>query len=75
MYQVKKILFVCKKLLKNNIYIIIIVLLMSNDNDNNFDIINKEYFDNLPDYIAMKTAVWGPPTWFTCNDTCLSKKN
>jgi hypothetical protein len=30
----------------------------------NFNEIKRTYFDELPENIAMKTAVWGPPTWF-----------
>jgi hypothetical protein len=75
LYLVKKKLFVCKKISKNNIYIYYnYCLLMSdnNNNDNNFDIVNKEYFDNLPEHIAIKTAVWGPPTWFFLHSMTLA---
>ena len=40
---------------------------MSNDNDNDnseFLDINENYFDKLSDYTAVRTHVWGPPTWF-----------
>ena len=35
-----------------------------NSDIHNFNKIKRTYFDELPDNIAMKTAVWGPPTWF-----------
>lgn len=41
---------------------------MNNENFANikkqFEKINEEYFEKLPNNVSMKTAVWGPPTWF-----------
>lgn len=42
------------------------------NNDNNFDIINKQHFEKLPEYIAVKTSVWGPPTWFFLHSMTLA---
>lgn len=34
------------------------------DLNNKDDKIDPNYFESLPDYISMKTKVWGPATWF-----------
>ena len=36
----------------------------NNINNNNFEELNKNFFEKLPDDISMITKVWGPPTWF-----------
>ena len=37
----------------------------NNNNNNNNDLQStKNLFDNMNNEINMKTAVWGPPTWF-----------
>lgn len=29
-----------------------------------FEKLNEDFFEKMPDYISMMTKVWGPPTWF-----------
>lgn len=29
-----------------------------------FNKINEDFFEKLPEHISMITKVWGPPTWF-----------
>ena len=33
-------------------------------NDKEFIEINENYFEKLSEYTAVRTHVWGPPTWF-----------
>lgn len=33
-------------------------------NNSEFNKINKDFFEKLPEHVSMITKVWGPPTWF-----------
>tara|TARA_B100001093_G_scaffold64713_1_gene54618 strand:+ start:1766 stop:2479 length:714 start_codon:yes stop_codon:yes gene_type:complete len=35
-----------------------------NNNNDSFNNVKKELFDNMHDVLNMKTQVWGPPAWF-----------
>lgn len=41
-------------------------------NSDEFELVNNNYFESLPDNVAMKTAVWGPPTWFFLHSMALA---